>query len=348
MSVLKDFYRGEGRVDFVSLSRKVIIGSGLLIVIGISSLVFRGLNLGIEFEGGVVWEVPATEGLTDTQIKDVLAEFGQDGRVQKVTGSSDIFRIRAESTDFDEQQLISEALADAAGVDISELSRSEVGPSWGDRVTREARNALVWFFVLISAYIALRFEWKMAVAALVAVAHDILMSVGLYALLQLDVTPATLIAFLTIMGYSLYDTLVVFDRVKENTQIAQGTRTTYEGLMNVSMNQTIMRSINTTFTSALPVVSMLLVGAFALGAVALQEFAVALLVGIVFGAYSSIFVAAPILVWLKHKEPEWARRTELAERTEGAASIEAARQSLMASRYNRTHAPRPRKKGRVR
>lgn len=348
MNTLRQIQRGEGNVDFVARARKVILVSAAIIVLGLVALIARGLNLGIEFEGGVVWEIPATEGLTEDDVADKLSEFGQDGRIQRVTGGTDIFRVRAEATDFDQQQVLTEELAALAGVEVNDLSVTEVGPSWGDRVTSEARTALIWFFVLIASYIALRFEWKMAVAALVAVAHDIIVSVGLYALLQLDVTPATVIAFLTIMGYSLYDTLVVFDRVRENTAAAEKTRTTYDALMNVSMNQVIMRSINTTITSAIPVLSMLIVGSFILGAAALQEFAVALLVGIVVGTYSSVFVAGPVLVWLKNREPEWQRRTELAERNESADSILEARQALMASRYSRTQAPRPRKKGRVR
>ena len=348
MNTLRQLYHGQGGVDFVGTARRVVMVSGAIIVIGVLALLVRGLNLGIEFEGGVVWEVPATESLTEDDIESTLAEFGQDARIQRVTGGTDIFRVRAEATDFEVQQQLTDELAAVAGVTANELSVTEVGPSWGDRVTSEARTALIWFFVIIAAYIAMRFEWKMAVAALVAVTHDIIVSVGVYALFQFDVTPATVIAFLTIMGYSLYDTLVVFDRVRENTIAAEKTRTTYPALMNVSMNQVIMRSINTTITSAIPVLSMLVVGAFILGAAALQEFAVALLVGIMVGTYSSVFVAAPVLVWLKQKEPEWARRDELAERGESADSIEDARQALMASRYTRGQAPRPRKKGRVR
>ncbi len=348
MNVLRSFYRGEGQVDFVSLSRKVILASGALIAIGLIALLARGLNLGIEFEGGVVWEVPASETLTEDDIRGVLSDFGQDARIQTVTGATDIFRVRAESTDLGAQQGMSQALAAVAGVSVNDLSLTEVGPSWGDRVTAEARNALIWFFIIIALYIAMRFEWKMAIAALVAVAHDIILSVGFYALFQLDVTPATVIAFLTIMGYSLYDTLVVFDRVRENTKAAEKTRTTYNALTNLSMNQVIMRSINTTITSALPVLSMLFIGSFLLGAVALQEFAVALLVGIFFGTYSSIFIAAPVLVWMKNREPEWARRDDFEARGDAAGSIAEARQSLMASRYSRSQAPRPRKKGRVR
>ena len=188
----------------------------------------------------------------------------------------------------------------------------------------------------------------MAVAALVAVAHDILISVGVYAVFRFEVTPATVIAFLTIMGYSLYDTIVVFDRVKETAGAAEKARTRYTDVVNVSLNQVVMRSINTSITSGLPVLSMLIIGRFVLGAVALQEFAVALLVGILAGTYSSIFVASPILVALKLREPEWARRRELARKSGEVGSVAEAATTLAASSYSRTAPPRPRKKGKKR
>lgn len=348
MSIVGDLYRGESHIDFVSLSKKMLRVSVGLMLVGLVALVARGLDLGIEFEGGVVWEVPANGQVTDTELHDVLAEYGQDARVQLVTGGSDFWRVRAQSSDFEEQEAITQALAEAAGVSVNELGRTEVGPSWGDRVTGEAQKALIWFFVIIAAYIAIRFTWRMALAALIAVVHDILLSVGFYALFQIDITPATVIAFLTIMGYSLYDTLVVFDRVTENTIIAEKGRLTYDEMLNVSMNQVVMRSINTSITSTLPVITMLVVGAWIMGAGALQEFAVALLVGIIAGAYSSIFVAAPVLGILHNREPEWQRRVELAQRGATAGSITEARKALSASQYNRAAAPRPRKMGKKR
>ncbi len=343
-----DLYQGESHIDFVALAKKTLMVSGALIAIGLIALLTRGLDLGIEFEGGVVWEVPANEQISEDEIRSVLGDFGQDPRVQLVTGGSDIWRVRAESSDFDQLEQISVALAEAASVSVNELSRTEVGPSWGDRVTNEARKALIWFFVIIALYISLRFNAKMALAALAAVAHDIVLSTGFYAVFQIEVTPATVIAFLTIMGYSLYDTLVVFDRVKENTLVAEKGRTTYDGMLNVSLNQVVMRSINTSITSTLPVITMLVVGAWIMGASALQEFSIALLVGIVVGTYSSLFVAAPILGQIRNREPDWQRRVELAERGEATGSVAEARASLMASRYTRGTAPRPRKMGKKR
>lgn len=345
--VLSTLYRGEGHYDFIERSRKVLMVSGAVLVISVVALLGRGLNLGIEFEGGVVWEVPTGEASED-DIRDTLDEFGLDARVQKVSGGSDTFRIRAESATIAEQEDVTAALAATVGVTVNDISRSEVGPSWGEEITDKAQTALIWFFILLAIYITVRFEWKMAVAALVAVVHDIGISVGIYALFQLEVTPATVIAFLTIMGYSLYDTIVVFDRVKDTALTAERARTRYTDVVNVSLNQVVVRSINTSITSGLPVLSMLVIGRFVLGAVALQEFAVALLVGILAGTYSSIFVAAPILVALKLREPEWARRRDLAHKSGEIGSVEEAAASLAASSYNRSAPPRPRKKGKKR
>jgi preprotein translocase subunit SecF len=182
-----------------------------------------------------------------------------------------------------------------------------VGPSWGDEITAAAQRALIFFFIAIGLYISIRLEWKMAIGALASIVHDILISVGFYAALQLEITPATVIAFLTILGYSLYDTIVVYDRVQTNTErITQTAKRTYTDAVSLSLNQVLMRSINTSVTSLIPVVSLLFIGSFILGATTLQEFAIALAVGMAVGAYSSIFVAAPVLAWVKEREPAMA------------------------------------------
>lgn len=347
MSLFRVLYRGENHFDFIEGSRKVLMASATIVLISIVALLGRGLNLGIEFEGGVVWEVPSGEA-TEDDIRNTLTDFGLDGRIHKVTGGTDVFRVRAESATIAQQNDLTAALAETVGVTVNDISRSEVGPSWGDEITNKARTALIWFFILLALYITFRLEWKMAAAALVAVGHDILISVGVYAVFRFEVTPATVIAFLTIMGYSLYDTIVVFDRVKETAGAAEKARTRYTDVVNVSLNQVVMRSINTSITSGLPVLSMLIIGRFVLGAVALQEFAVALLVGILAGTYSSIFVASPILVALKLREPEWARRRELARKSGEVGSVAEAATTLAASSYSRTAPPRPRKKGKKR
>ena len=304
--LLRRLYSGENDVDFLGARRRIAIVTAVLVVVLGGSLLFRGLSLGIEFEGGVVWEVPQGDDGSTADVEDVLASLGvTDDRVQTVSGlSGDLFRVRGGTEDLARQDEVQTALAELNGVGIDDVSREEVGPSWGDEITEQARTALIWFFVVISAYIAIRFEWRMAIAAFVALVHDIGVSVGVYSLFQFEVTPATVIAFLTILGYSLYDTIVVFDKINDNTALmtARG-NDSYGEVVNRSLNQVVMRSINTSITSVLPVASMLLVGAVLLGASALQEFALALLVGILAGSYSSIFIATPVLVALRDRKP---------------------------------------------
>jgi len=203
-------------------------------------------------------------------------------------------------------QQVADALADYAGVPVEEVSISTVGPTWGERVTRKAIQATVIFFVLLAGYLSFRFQWKMAVAAIVAVLHDIAISVGVYAVFQFEVTPATVTAFLTILGFSLYDTVVVFDKITENQRTLTATgRMTYPEMVNVSLNNVLMRSLSTSLVALLPVVSLLVVGSFIMGATAIEEFALALAVGLFIGSYSSIFVAAPLLAWWKAREPQY-------------------------------------------
>lgn len=301
MNTLRSMYRGEQEFDFPKIWNKALVASAVLVLISIGSLAFRGLNLGIEFEGGTSWELLAPEvSVADT--RDALS--GTDAAAAKIqTVGGDSIRVRADIDGTDDVAEITIILADLADVEVSDVSVTVVGPSWGDQITAKARTALIWFFVIVAIYIAVRLEWKMAVGALIAVAHDILISVGVYSLFQFEVTPATVIAFLTIMGYSLYDTIVVFDKVRDISGRLSGTgRYTYDEMMNLALNQVLMRSINTSITSMLPVASMLIVGSFFLGALTLQEFAIALLIGILVGSYSSIFVASSLVAKMKSRE----------------------------------------------
>jgi preprotein translocase subunit SecF len=306
-------YHGETTFDFVGRRKIGFMASGAVLLITLISLFAQGLNLGIDFEGGVSWEFDAN-GLTTEQAESILGDNGIDAtsaKIQEVSGGDGVrLRIQAD----DQTQEVETAIKDSfsAAADGTEVSVSTVSPTWGEQITRKAINALVVFFVLISAFIAWRFEWKMAIAAIAAVVHDVLVSVGVYSVLRFEVTPATVIAFLTILGFSLYDTIVVFDKVQENTK-KLANRVSYGDIVNLSMNQTLMRSLNTTIAAVLPVLSVLVIGSWILGAVALEEFALALLVGLATGAYSSIFIATPILAILKEREPKYrdmaARRT---------------------------------------
>lgn len=317
MSRLQRLRRNQTRVDFPEAWKKTLRVSAALILIGVVALLVRGVNLGIEFEGGTVWEVSAPDAST-ADVRDALRDVGQaDAKIQFVGG--DLVRVRAEldATDASSVAGVSQALASLAGQSLDDVSFNSISASWGDEITGKAIRALIVFFIVVAIYITLRLEWKMALAALLAVAHDIAITVGIYALFQFEVTPATVIAFLTIMGYSLYDTLVVFDKARDfQRRSALVGRATYTRIMNSALNTVLMRSVNTTITSVMPVLSMLVIGTLVLGAVTLAEFAVALLIGLLVGTYSSLFVAAPLVTWLKEREPEY---VELRERLEARA-----------------------------
>jgi preprotein translocase subunit SecF len=221
------------------------------------------------------------------------------------SGSVQSIRIQVGDQSAETREKVVQDLASRAGVDNDDVSVNSVSSSWGRSITEKAVRALLIFLALISVYLAWRFEWRMAVAAILAVVHDVVISVGIYSLFGFEVTPATVVAFLTILGYSLYDTIVVFDRVQENVTRFAGSRMSMGDISNVSMNQVLMRSLNTTISSILPVISILVLGAGVLGVVSLREFSVALFVGMLTGAYSSIYVATPVLTILKQREPSF-------------------------------------------
>ena len=323
-------YHGETAYDFVGRRRVWFLVSGLVILAGVVSLLTQGLNYGIDFKGGTSWEVEAPE-VSVAQARDAVAPVGLgDAKIQKVQSQGADDRIRVQGPRFEgtaeeistKQAEVTDKLARLAGTEPGQVSVNDVGPSWGKDVTKKARNALVVFFVLISIYIWLRFEWKMAVAALSAVVHDIFVTVGVYSISRFEVTPATVVAFLTILGYSLYDTIVVFDKVEENSKGASaGSRLTYSDIVNLSMNQVLMRSINTSLVAILPILSVLVVGAGFLGAAILKDFGLALLVGLLTGAYSSIFIAAPVLAALKEREPRYKAIRVRAESRGGGSGL---------------------------
>ena len=306
-SLWHKLYHGETAFDFVGNSKRWFGAPGLIILIGLISLGTRGLNFGIDFRGGTAWEVP-TASVSVPAARDALRPLGfGEAKVQVLGGGAGrLLRVQADpqgGTDAEKRvkvEKVTAALANVAKVQASRIGVSEVGPSWGKDVTSKAIRALIVFLVVITLYISLRFEPKMAIAALVALLHDILVTVGIYSLSGFEVTPATIVAFLTILGYSLYDTIVVFDKVEENTRgLAASGRMTYGDMVNLSMNQVLMRSLNTSLVAILPILSVLIVGAYLLGAITLQDFGLALSVGLFTGAYSSIFIASPLLAVLK-------------------------------------------------
>lgn len=305
--------RGESNIDFVGKIRRWFLISGFVLVASIAGLLFRKLNLGLEFDGGTAFQVPVAAGraATVSSVNDVLERF-ELGQVNvqvatdRTTGRDQIL-VRAERIEAARDRgEVSAALAKLAGVSEDEINSTDVGPTWGRQISNKMLRALIVFLVIVVAYISLRFEPKMAAAALIAVFHDLLSTAGIYALVGFEVTPATVIALLTLLGYSLYDTVVVFDRVRENQETLTGrTPTTYSEMVNRSVNQVLIRSVNTSLTSLLPVGGLLFVGAFLLGAGTLKDLALALFVGTAVSTYSSIFVAAPILAAWKEREPKY-------------------------------------------
>jgi len=316
-SPLGRLYRGQTAIDFYGKRKIGVIVAIVVVVVTLGSLFTRGLNLGLDFEGGQAWDVPATNGFDVDEAEAILDDNGVSTTGSKIQRRSpqgsddDIIRIEIEVVPTETAATLSAEFAEAAGVEANEVTFSFTSASWGADITEKAVRALIIFLAVVVVFISIRFEWRMAVAGMVAMVHDVLFTVGVYTLFQFEVTPATVIAFLTILGYSLYDTIVVFDRVKENEGRFASVKMLYPDIVNISMNQVLMRSINTSISSVLPVLSILFIGSGLLGADALREFGVALLVGMIAGVYSSIFVASPLLARLKQKSGRSQRRHRL-------------------------------------
>ncbi|NNE10833.1 MAG: protein translocase subunit SecF [Ilumatobacter sp.] len=310
-SALGRLFEGQTSIDFIGRRKTGLAISLTVLVASAISLFAQGLNLGIDFEGGVSWDVPAAE-FTVADAEAVLADNGlstEGARLQeRSSDSGDFIKVQVGDQPEEVGAQLREAFAEEAGVAVDEVNVNLVSSSWGSEITSKALRALVIFLIVVAAFISIRFEWRMALAAIVAMVHDVLISVGIYSIFQFIVTPPTVIAFLTILGYSLYDTIVVFDRVKENEAKFAAQKPPYDDVINVSMNQVLMRSLSTSFSSIVPVVSLLLIGAGVLGQSTLAEFALALFVGMATGAYSSIFVAAALLGVLKRSDESWEGR----------------------------------------
>ena len=315
-----DLYSGRRSIPVVPRRARFYAVSVLLIAIAVSGLAFRGLNLGLEFRGGSEFRVATTSvpsGYEKMAREAVgITEGGRGANVTKLgTGT---IRVQTEKLDEAASADARSALATTFDVPETSVSATFIGPSWGASVSQKALQALVIFLLLTALVMAVYFRtWKMALAALLGLAHDLVVTVGIYALTGLEITPATMIGFLTVLGYSLYDTVVVFDKVRENTAeaFANG-RTSFADAANLAVNQTMVRSINTTVVAVLPIVSVLTVGIVWLGPGTLLDLSLVLFIGIVVGAYSSIFLATPLLVSLRSRDPkvlELAKRVERAE-----------------------------------
>lgn len=297
-------YRGEVSYDFVGHRRRWYAASGVILLIAVLSLIFRPLNLGVEFEGGSVFTVPTATGTIDQARSVAAANNVPEPVITEVTsGSSRSLRVQTQDLSTSGNQAMIKALATEFNTPAETVNAQIVGPSWGKEITKKAFTGLVVFLILIAVFLSLYFEWRMAVAALVALIHDLVVTIGIYSLIGFVVTPATVIGVLTILGYSLYDTVVVFDKVKENTRgLTGGNRMTYSQAANLALNQTLVRSINTSVIALLPVAAILFIGPL-LGADTLKDLALALFIGLAAGAYSSIFIATPVLAQVKEREP---------------------------------------------
>ena len=315
-------YRGETSVDFIGKRRRWYAFSGVLIAISAIVLGTQGLNLGIEFKGGSEFSI-SKPGATIEEGRAAIAAAGVPGEsvVQKVGTDS----IRIQTGALDSFETVKNSLAQSFCVNVDDIDTQIIGPSWGKEITKKSLYGLFGFLLAVMLFLTFAFERKMALAAIIATVHDVFITVGIYALVGFDVTPATVIGFLTILGYSLYDTVVVFDKVRENTKsIASSGRVTYSSAANLAVNQTLVRSFNTSVIALLPVGSILFVGAGLLGAGTLKDLSLALFVGLVTGTYSSIFIATPILAQLREREPAMRALTKrVAQHAPGAVTIEA-------------------------
>ncbi|HET6562824.1 MAG TPA: protein translocase subunit SecF [Marmoricola sp.] len=301
-------YDGHVSIDFVGRKWLWYSISAVIVAISVFGLVGPKLNLGIEFEGGVEYRVAMAPGEANQEnveaVRDAVAGSGIENASSPIANTSgeDIIRVQTEPLTTDESDQIAELIRGA--VPAQDLSSNLIGPSWGQQVADRALTGLVVFLVLVVLLIWAYFrEWKMSVAAIVALAHDVVITVGVYALSGFEVTPATVTGVLTILGFSLYDTVVVFDKVRENTKNLNRTHQTYAEAANLAVNQTLVRSINTSIVALLPVAALLYVGVVTLGSGALKDLALSLFVGMAAGVYSSVFIATPLLVQLKEREP---------------------------------------------
>jgi len=341
-------YRGY-RVPHLQLiehRRWWFIFSGILIALSLVGMIVNGFHFSIDFVGGAEVNYSPSTAVTPDQIQSVLDKYNLPGEIQLVSGGEGVsIRTDALTAVGDREALIDE-LASQAKISPEEINVEDVGPTWGQEISRKAIRGLLFVLLFIAIYIAWRFEWSMAAGAMIALVHDVLITAGVYALVGREVTPETVIAILTILGFSLYDTVVIYDKIKENTESAALTaRLGYTGVVDMSLNQTVMRSVNTSLVVLLPILSLLL-----FGGQTLKDFAFAMFVGVAIGAYSSIFIAAPVLTLIHERQVKRGRVAQPAARVRTpapqpaiAAADDAAANSATAAMASR---PRPKPKPR--
>lgn len=303
----------SGRVSFNIVGRRKLwyAIAIVLVVLSIAAPIARGgFNFGIEFRGGSEFRIDGVGGTSQEVAREAVKSVEPDSQPIVTSVGTDSVRIQTEQLDDVTTEEIRIALASAYGLDSGSVTSSFIGANWGADVTSKAINGLIVFLILVSLFMALYFRtFKMSIAALAALAHDVVVTVGIYALVGFEVTPAAVIGFLTILGYSLYDTVVVFDKVRENTLDVEFSDTkTFASQVNLAVNQTLVRSVNTSVVAVLPIGAILLIGATLLGVGTLRDIALSLFIGMIVGTYSSIFIASPVYVNLRENEPRFANK----------------------------------------
>jgi preprotein translocase subunit SecF len=305
-------YKGEAGLNVIGRRKVWFAVAGVIVLIAVLSFALRGFTMGIEFKGGTEFGVPSSVGSMQRVEDAVSAAGAQVDTTQQVgRGGSATYEVRTEALSAQKANEIKNQLANEFDLPASQISTSEVSGAWGDQVTRQAFLGLGIFLVLVVIYLVIRFEWRMAAGAVASLILDLITTAGVYSLVGFEVSPSTVIGFLTILGYALYDVVVVFDKVQENTRgITGGSGQTYAEAANLAVNQTLMRSINTGLVALLPVGGMLFIGAGLLGAGTLEDLGLVLFVGMGVAVYSSIFFATPVLVTLKEREPRYRAHTQ--------------------------------------
>ncbi|TDD71138.1 protein translocase subunit SecF [Actinomadura rubrisoli] len=327
-AILSRIYKGEVSADIVGKPKIWYSISGVLLIMSIAGLVFQGLNIGVEFKGGSVFTFKAS-GHSIEEVRGAVAGGGAHQVIVQKAGGD--WRATTESLSSDQVTKVKSNVTKQLGIPGDKVSTQVVGASWGGEIQKKAWQALFVFMILIIAYLSVAFEWRMALAAVVALVHDLVITAGVYAWSGFEVTPATLLGFLTILGYSLYDAVVVFDMIKEVTRpLNANSKTTYSEAANEALSNTLVRSLNTSLVAILPVAAILFIGTTLFGAGTLKDLSLALFVGMIIGTYSSLCVATPLLVQLKEREPQFrqihanrARRETSAKRQARSAKVKA-------------------------
>ena len=344
--MIRRLYRGETNIQFIKHRKRWYLASLIMIVICIFSFVFRGFNFGVEFAGGTQYRIQVSgTSITTGDVSTAFAKANatlQGAPYYAGSGASRQIVVTLAKESSSVEQGITKSVANDLNLAPTLLNPQFVSSSWGHDITVKAIQGLIVFLIVVSIYIAIRFQWRMAVGGIVALFHDLLIAAGIYSLVGFEVTPSTIVGLLTILGFSLYDTVVVYDKVAENSRdLLAGSRMTFSDAANLAVNQTLMRSINTSLIALLPVAGLLFVGAGVLGVGTIKDLALILFVGLASGAYSSLFLATPIVVDLTESAPEYQALTKRVVAKRSAEARRAAEDAeLAAAGVAPTRAPR--------